>query len=119
MWKTGSIVAILLAVAAGPALARSQTPARMHGVSGQGFGTVSPFTNMSSLPHQTGIGRQGAVGEQAAQYGHVGGMVNGPGGGSGYSGASMKGTATGGATRNSPSPFLGAGAGGVGSSSGM
>jgi|GEM_PF-3840670 hypothetical protein len=119
MLRIGSFVAIALLIAPGAALARSGTPS-MHGVAnGGGIGMTSPFTHMTGVPSYTGVGPTGMVGSKAAQYGHVGGMVSGPGGDSGYSGATMHGTATGGASRTTPSAFLGAGTGGTGGASGM
>jgi hypothetical protein len=112
--------ALLLGLAA-PAFAQHAHGASMSGYAhGGGIGAISPFTSLTGLPSYTGVGRAGAVGERAAQYEHVGGSVSGAGGSSGLSGATMHGTATGGASRlYNTSPFIGAGSGHTGGASGM
>lgn len=115
------LIAGVVVLGAGPALARSGGFGMGGYAHGGGIGGVSPFTGMTGLPSYTGVGGTGMIGSHAAQYGpHVGGNVSGGGAGSlGYAGASMKGTATGGASRLHASPFLGAGTGGLGGASGM
>ncbi len=121
MVKIGSLAIGLLVAGSALAFARSGSPGMSGYAHGGSIGGVSPFTAITGLPAYTGVGGTGKIGSHAAQYGsHVGGDVAGGGAGSlGYAGASMKGTATGGASRLHASPFLGAGSGGVGGASGM
>ena len=122
MIKFGSLaIGILLMAGVASASARPGNPGMSGYAHGGSIGGASPFMSMTGLPAYTGVGGTGMVGSHAAQYGpHVGGNVAGGGAGSlGYAGASMKGTATGGASRLHASPFLGAGSGGLGAGSGM
>ena len=120
MIKIGSLAIGLLVAGSALAFARPGTPGMSGYAHGGSIGAASPFTAMTGLPGYTGVGSTGMVGSHAAEYTHTGGGVAGGGAGSlGYAGASMKGTATGGASRLHASPFLGAGAGGLGGGSGM